>query len=321
MMYDYWSYGGADDAWARDVMFPFLKGAMRVYEEMLERAGDGFVLPVSVSPEYRRTSMNAWGRNASFQLACIHMLGEKLIDLCARFKQPERPVWREILARLPKACVENGTISLWEGTTLEESHRHHAHLAGIDPFDVIDPADEKWATIVHHSINHWIAKGMGLWTGWCIPWAARLHTRVGNAGMAELLIELWERVFTNEGHGTLHDCEINGLTLMGARATRNPHEIMQMDAGMGMVTAIVDLLCYAQRGVHHFFRGCPTHWETVGFERVHTAGGFVVSARRNQGAVTISVRSTRAGSFTYADPLSGEVKRVELSANETRDLM
>ena len=321
MMYDYWSFGGADDAWARDVMFPFLKGAMRVFEEMLSLENDTYVLPVSVSPEYRGAAMNAWGRNASFQLACIHMLCEKLIELSARFDEPQRPAWREILAKLPRACVEDGRISLWEGTPLEESHRHHAHLAGITPFDVIDPQADQWKTIVHNSINHWIAEGMGMWSGWCMPWAVQLHTRTGNAGMSELLIEIWERIFTNEGHGTLHDCEINGLTLMGARATRNPNEIMQMDAGMGMVTAIGDLLCYAQTGVHHFFKGCPDRWETVGFEGIHVAGGFVVSGTRDKDAVKISVRATQAGTFSYADPKSGEVRRVDLRDNETRQLM
>jgi hypothetical protein len=68
MMFDYWRYGG-DKSFLRRVTWPFMVGAMRVYEEMLERDGDEFVLPVSVSPEYRGKAMNAWGRNASFQLA------------------------------------------------------------------------------------------------------------------------------------------------------------------------------------------------------------------------------------------------------------
>jgi hypothetical protein len=322
MMYDHWSFGGADDAWAKHVVLPFLRGAMRVYEQMLERHGERLVLPVSVSPEYRGAEMDAWGRNASFQLACIHMLCEKLIELSSRFGEPTRPIWQELLDTLPVACVEDGKISLWEGTGLEESHRHHSHLAGITPFDVIDPADPKWKAIFDKSIQHWIHKGMGQWSGWCMPWAVQLHTRCGNAGMAELLIESWERVFTNVGHGTLHDCEIAGFTLMGADSLGNPHrnEIMQMDAGMGMVNAIGDMMCYAQRGVHQFFKGCPNRWETVRFDRIHCSGGFVVSGVRQRDEITLDIRATRDGVFAYADPMNGQVCRLDFKAGETRQI-
>ena len=328
MMHDYWSFGGADDAWAKDVLYPFLHGAMRVYEEMLDREGDLLVLPVSVSPEYRGAEMNAWGRNASFQLACIHYLCEKLIDLSARFGQTERPIWREILAKLPRACVQKlggkDRIFLWENTPLEESHRHHSHLAGITPFDVIDPNAPEWQEIVKHSVTQWIAEGMGHWSGWCIPWAVQLHTRAGNAGMAEMLLEMWQRVFTNEGHGTLHDCEIDGLTLMGAGASSrgsNWNEIMQMDACMGVVTAITDLVCYAQRGVYHFFKGRPKSWPAASFEGVRTEGGFLASGSWKNGETSITITATRDGTFKYADPKSADVKSVTLKAGEKSKLL
>src|SRR5437588_4336409 len=52
MMYDYWLYSG-DQEFLRTLAYPFMQGAFRVYEAMLTREGDRFVLPVSVSPEYR----------------------------------------------------------------------------------------------------------------------------------------------------------------------------------------------------------------------------------------------------------------------------
>ncbi len=324
MMYDYWSFGGTDDAWAKNVMYPFLHGAMRVYEEMLEKQDGKWVLPVSVSPEYRGAAMNAWGKNASFQLACIHYLAEKLIELSAQFDLPQRPIWREILAEVPVACVENDQIQLWQGTPLEESHRHHSHLAGITPFDVINPDDPAWQKIVAKSIRNWIYRGMGQWSGWCMPWAVQLHTRMGNAGMAELLIEMWQTVFTNQGHGTLHDCEIDGLTLLGAGANSrdsNWNEIMQMDAGMGMVTAITDLFCYSQRGVHHFFKGCPDAWRNASFDNLHTAGGFVVSGTREAGKATITVTATRDGVFAYIAPDTGQTIREIFNATDTKQLL
>lgn len=311
MMFDYWRFGG-DDAFLRDRAYPFMLGAMRVYQQMLERRGDGSLsLPVSVSPEYRGSAMNAWGRDASFQLAAIHMLAESLQAASRALGLAPDPSWDELREKLPLASIapnhwNTPSIALWEGLVLEESHRHHSHLGGITPFDVIDPADPSWAPIVKASFAHWIYRGMGLWSGWCMPWAVQLHTRIGNADMAVLMLEIWRRVFVNEGRGTLHDCNFPGLTLLGAREPNVPpeREIMQMDAGMGAVNAVLDLLLHERRGVHHLFAGCPASWRDVSFEGIRAAGGFLVSGKRVDGRVTEVeiVATNRAGTFSLRNP-------------------
>jgi hypothetical protein len=326
MMYDYWLYGGDLD-FLRAVAFPFMAGALRVYDAMLEREGDRLVLPVGVSPEYRGHALTAWGRNASFQLACIHWLCEALQRAAAALGETPDPRWDELRAVLPLASLygEAGheRIGLWDGTPLEESHRHHSHLAALAPFDVLDPADPAWQPIVERSLAEWIARGMGHWSGWCVPWAAMLHTRAGNADMAVLLLEIWQRVFTNEGHGTLHDCQFPGFTLMGAGATQGrpkDHEIMQMDAGMGVTTAILDLLLHTRRGVVYLFAGAPAHWPEVGFAGVRTAGAFLVDSRRAGGRVqAVTVRAEVGGTFRLSNPWDGPAVVRRAESTETID--
>src|SRR5690606_13361523 len=134
MMFDYYRMTG-DIGFLRERAYPYMRGAMRVFEEMLERQADGsYVLPVSVSPEYGGSAIWAWGRNASFQIGCIHMLIECLLEACRVLGETPRPIWREIQAKLPRACVQAGPdgrqrIVLWEGQDLDESHRHHSHWA------------------------------------------------------------------------------------------------------------------------------------------------------------------------------------------------
>jgi hypothetical protein len=312
MMYRYYLYSG-DVPFLREIAYPFMVGAMRVYEEMLEREDEGWVLPVSVSPEYRGSAMNAWGRNASFQLACIHNLCESLLAAAETLGEPPRPIWGEIQRGLPRAALYGSEgreqIALWEGTPLEESHRHHSHLAGICPFDVLDVDDPEWQAIYKMSLRNWIYKGMGLWSGWCVPWASMIHTRFGNADMAELLLEIWERVYTNEGHGTLHDCNFPGFTLIGTPLITTgvrPQEKMQMDAGMGVTAAIMDVMLHTRRGVNHLFAGAPKRWKRVAFEGVLTEGAFLVGAERVDGLVTrVDVHSKAGGRFRLANPWAG----------------
>jgi len=136
-----------------------------------------------------------------------------------------------------------------------------------------------------------------------MPWAAMLHTRMGNADMAELILEIWQRVFTNEGHGTLHDAHVPGFSLMGA-GRPNSNERMQMDAGMSATAAIMDMLLHTRQGVHYIFTGVPEHWSNVSFSRIRTDGGFLVSAHRTDGRVQeIQVQATwDSGAFRLAMP-------------------
>ncbi|MBN1872786.1 MAG: hypothetical protein JXA33_01035 [Anaerolineae bacterium] len=310
MMYRYYIYSGDVD-FLRETVYPFMLGAMRVYEAMLEREGDAWVLPVGVSPEYRGAAMNAWGRNASFQLACIHWLCEHLQKAATVLGEIPDPLWEDIRQNLPRAALIGSAggeeIALWEETPLEESHRHHSHLAGIVPFDVLDPADEMWSAIYERSLRTWIKQGMGMWSGWCVPWAAMLHSRFDNGEMAELLLEIWDRVYTNEGHGTLHDCVFPGFTLIGTPAIvpawrTFPQEKMQMDAGMGATAAILDMLLHTRRGVNYIFAGVPARWANVTFKGIRTEGAFLVSATRENGILReVRVYSESSGTFLLAN--------------------
>jgi len=319
MMYRYYRYT-LDRTFLRDRCFPFMQGAMRVYEEMLERTAAGIALPVGVSPEYGGADLDAWGRNASFQLACAHRLCEDLIEAAEALGVAPRPVWQEIREQLPRASLFGAAgrerIGLWDGKDLEESHRHHSHLAGITPFDIFPADDAAWRGILARSLDHWILLGPALWSGWCVPWAAMIHMHCGNGDAAEVLLELWERTFTNAGHGTLHDVDFHGISLMGRSyadprgrsGPENEHEIMQMDGGMSCTAAIQEMLLHTRRGVNYVFGGTPRRWRDVSFRRLRTDGAFLVSAERQAGqTVRIVVESRHGGTFRLANPWSNAV--------------
>lgn len=339
MMYQYVCQTGDND-FLIEVAFPFMKGAMRVFETMLEQGADGhYSLPVSVSPEYRGAQMNAWGRNASFQLAAIRRLAENLIEAAPAAGAQTEPVWQDILDKLPEYSVfeENGKsrIGLWDGVDLEESHRHHSHLGGICPFDTIDIADPEKHELINNSIFHWYKQGMGLWSGWCIPWASMLNSRLGNGDMAEMLLEIMIKVFMNEGRGTLHDCMFSGLTVMGFKKPlggeeqslveklspdRDMIDVMQLDAGMGAVVAVQDMLMHSRRGVNYIFSGVPRGWRDVAFENMPDERGFLVSAALVGNVLQpVRVRSVQGGVFRFANPWGNAVVRIE-SNGEVRNL-
>jgi hypothetical protein len=326
MMYRHYRYS-RDEDFLRETALPFMRGAMRVYEEMLEREEDGtFRLPVGISPEYFNSEGKGWGPDASFQLACIHRLCEDLLEACTVLGEEPKPIWEEIYEDLPKACLigEEGQerIALWEGQALEESHRHHSHLGAIAPFDVFEPHDEEWRPIVERSLREWILRGPGMWSGWCLSWASRISSRVGNPEAAEVWLEVFDRFFTNEGGGTLHDCRASGISLMGVSAMGGADiqaDKMQMDGGMGSVGAIHEMLLHTRRGVNHLFEGCPRRWGEVSFEGMLTDGAFLVSAARENGRVgPVQVNSKAGGTFRLSNPWETAIIR-RPGAEDTTD--
>ena len=302
MMYDYCDYSGDFEFLEKEV-FGFMKGVMNVFAKMLEEAPDGtLLLPVSISPEYRGTALDACGKNSSFQLAAIHALARNLLKAAELLNVEPDPFWKKITEKLPQCSLytQNGKpeIALWEGLPLEESHRHHSHLGGICPFNTIDPEADEWKEIVFNSNRRWTGKGMGEWTGWGITWASQLRSRLGNPEAAVLMLDLWKKCFTNKGGNSLHDGMFWGFTEFAFCNT-----VMQMDATMGAVSAVQDLFAHDINGVIHFFRGIPKSWKHCSFENLHLPGGMIASGEFKEGKrVSLCVKAERDTTLRFRLP-------------------
>ena len=140
--------------------------------------------------------------------------------------------------------------------------------------------------MIASSIERWVRLGMGEWVGWCIPWAAQIHTRLGNGNMAELLLKIWKDCFTNAGGGSLHDGRYKGYTIYSDFRG----EIMQMDGCMGVVTAIQDQFLFCQNGVLRVFYGFPHNSRNISFSRMFAPGGLRISGQIDSSGI-IQIRA------------------------------
>ena len=282
MMYRYVKYSG-DVAFLRDGGYDFMKGAMNVYRAMMEERGDRLSIPLGPSPEWGAADVRkAVGRDPSFQLAAAHRLARDLSDAAKLLGERPDPMWADVEKRLPLHSSDETGICLFEGQSLTESHRHHSHLAGYYPFDVIPTQGRKDRMLFERSLSTWAFRGTGAWTGWCVPWAAILHVHAGNPQGAVQFLRSWDAYFCDEGHGSHHNSVYSGFT-----ACENGRGIMQMDGQCAAATAVMELLVHEVEGKTEFFRGCPSEWEDVAFENLALSDGRRVSGRRLNGRVEI----------------------------------
>ena len=289
LMFRYVTMSGDID-FLRSDAYPLMKGALKVYRAMMEERDGRLSLPVSTSPEF--DTHKGWGRDASFQLAACHRLARDLIAAAEMLGEQPDPVWLDIEKRLPAASFSGGRpggeIELWEGLRLPESHRHHSHLAGYVPFDTIDYDDPALRRSTILSFNTWQREGMGLWSGWATAWAALLQVHMGHADAADLTLHIWERMFTNPGHGSRHDPYFPGFCLMRKNTfstAGEPMEIMQIDGAMAAAATVDEMMLHERCGVARVFQGAPARWRDASFRNVLSDRGVLVSAVRDRGAV------------------------------------
>ena len=326
MMFRYVTMSGDTDFLRTDA-YPLMKGAMNVYRAMMEEKDGQLSLPASTSPEFN--SNPGWGRDASFQLAAAHRLARDLIRAAGMLGETPDPMWLDVEKRLPLASFKGGKpggeIELWSGLTLPESHRHHSHLAGYVPFDVLnydDPAIRR-TTIV--SFNRWQCEGLGLWSGWAFPWAAMLQLHMGHADAADLTLHMWERMFTNPGHGSRHDPYFPGFCLMRKgtfSSCGESMEIMQIDGAMAATAAVQEMFVHERNGVIHVFQGAPLRWRETAFRNILSDEGVLVGALRMKGKVFyVDLEATHDAEIRLASPWKhGKVLTLKLAAGEKRRL-
>lgn len=312
MAWEHWRHAG-DRAVLEEVAWPLLRGAFGGYWAMCEEVDGRLSLPVSVSPEYKGCDLDAWGRDASFQLAAAHAVAQALAAAARELGREADPRWADLMARLPRWSTVGDAprIALWRGQDLAGSHRHHSHLAGIWPFKTIDPQREH--AVVEPSLKHWTWTGAGAWTGWCIPWAAVLCARCGAGDAAVAWLHWWRSAFTNCGHGTLHDPIEAGPSVMSRpwpleRPQPRDGELLQLDAAMGALWAVCELLLQDRADHLAVLPALPEAWAEADFDGISAPGGFLVGAtvRRRQVA-EVRVASRRGGELAIAPNLGDRV--------------
>ncbi len=309
----YWLYFQytRNKVFLRNRAYPFMLRVLRVYEEMLEEYEGRLSIPLAPSPEYGVSfkvgeSAVQEGRDPSMQLACVHMLIDALLEASEILNISPRPIWLDIKKRLPiYTLIDDGDgerIALWEGQDLEVCHRHHSHLGCIYPFDTLGKMDEKKRRIIDNSIDHWIAKGMGQWSEWCMPWAALIQIRLGFSEAPAILLDIWKEVFVNETLASVYLPRFRGISAHRKELISEPREkceIMQLEGTMATATAVIEMLAHKHSGIVKFFYGIPEKWKDISFSGIRLPGNFIAGASMKNGSVKkVVIKSLTGGEIT-----------------------
>ncbi len=328
----------------RDVAIPLLCKVLRVSRALLSVSDDGaYRFDVSVSPELGGANEDAWGVNASYQLAAIHACARDLsfcIRMCEgsdigriRMKVPDLSEMQsfagDVRERLPGyAGVRSGSHSLdelcvFEDTPLPHSHRHHSHLAGLWPLQTVS-ADGEDADAVTRALDRWVRLGTGEWSGWSFPWASIIHSHTGSPDTALHLLKTFLAFFCNEGYATSHDARHPGLTVLNGRP-----DIMQLEAGLGFSAAVLELIVRTDASFwesdhmahlqgYNIATSLPEAIHDLSFSRVRLPGAVLVSGEvRSRRLTHLEFESEQNCTIRVVVDASREHRIIELPAGRS----
>jgi alpha-L-fucosidase 2 len=201
--------------------------------------------------------------------------------------QEER--YRQLLAALPDYQINGeGGLQEWMHPDLEDvqNHRHLSHLYELFPGWAINQEDtpETYARAVRALELR--QNELGSMAGWSFSFMANLWARSGNGERALENLDLLLRGCTTPNLLSWgNDWRAQGLSCFWGQGALPP---FQIEAGMGFVSAVCEMLVRSRPGFLHLLPALPGAWHKG------TRAGDHDPLRRHGGSVLVG---ERAGAF------------------------
>ena len=263
--YDYYRYTGDEDLLRQEIL-PFMLEAAAFYEDYVVRDAQGKIVIVpSVSPENTPDNLmprnfqmhmghpNPAVRNATMDFAIMKELLTNLVSLSDTFPLDARRVetWKAILRDVPDYMVnEDGAVREWMDVELRDRY-HHRHLSHIYPMfpgeeitteSELFPAFEKAVDL----------RELGAMSGWALAHMSSIYARMARGNQAlDCLNTLAQGCLLNNFFTLHNDWRDMGVSL------RMDCAPVQLDALMGTVNALQEMLLYASANRLAVLPACP----------------------------------------------------------------
>lgn len=316
MTVQYWLGGGAwlaqhlwwyyrysqDKEFLQQQAYPFLKQAVLFYQSILKLGSDGRLhIPLSASPEYFSNELKAWTPDPTEGISLArNLLGHTIqASEVLGVDQQERAKWSAMEQSLAPYPVDESGLKVQPDAAYDRSHRHPMHLFPIFPGGDLNvegsPKDRK---LIARSIENWIFRGTGEWTGWSFPYASLIASRVRRRNQVLNELKIYEQAFIRP-----NGFHVNGDYHEYGYSTHE-YQPFTMEAECAFTAAVNEMLLQSWRGKIRIFPSVPDSWKTVSFNDLRAQGGFLISAEMVNGdIISASIAAPKGGEAKVVFPL------------------
>jgi len=303
--YLHWRYS-RDRNFLAERAYPYLSEVCCFLAAVTQVGKDGRrYLPLSSSPEIHDNTLKAWLKpNSNYDLALMRWAFTAAAELAGELGlQSDVDKWLAILAELPDFSYgPQGQLLLAPDEPLSRSHRHFSHLLAIHPLGLItwEDGDQAQRTILA-SLSELQKLGSEWWCGYSFAWLGNLAARAKQGELAAQALEIFAKAF----------CSINSFHLNGDQTrsgySKYTYRPFTLEGNFAAAAAIQEMLLQSYGGVIRLFPAIPKDWRTCAFTSLRAEGGFLVSARLEEGRVTfLQIEATADAELRLVDPFGVE---------------
>lgn len=280
--YEYFRYT-EDERFLKEDALPFMAETLRFYEDFLVQGLDGqYILYPSVSPE--NTPLNFMpddGRplahpmptavNATMDIAILKELLRHTMEAARLTGMYDADIarWQDMLDRLPPYELnEEGAVKEWQHPAFRDrqDHRHLSHLYPVFPGK--EMTRERDLGLFRGFEQAVRQRRLGAQSGWSLAHMASVYARLGDGAAALESLSVLARSCLLPNLFTLH----NDWRGMGV-CMDVPSAPVQLDANMGWVNAVQEMLLLVSPGRIRLLPALPPGWRKGSFTRWRVPGG------------------------------------------------
>ena len=299
--YDYYLYTG-DEKFLRQRAYPFMKESALFYEDFMvyDERGKLKSYP-SNSPEnnpdgdFEGAKQISVAINSTMDFALLKELLTNLVSAskCLGIDEDKRAEWEKMLLAIPEYEINgDGAIKEWMHPDFKDNyhHRHQSHIYPLFPgFEVNEENNPELFEAMRVAVNKRLVIGLKSQTGWSLAHMANIFARLNDGKGAKECLDLLIRFCTGKNLYTYHnDWRNMGVTLKYMHAGHAPY---QVDANMGFVSAVYEMLLYSDSDKIKLLPALPCELKEGSIEHIQARGGFDVSIYWSENDVRVKIKS------------------------------
>jgi len=260
--WEHWLVTG-DREFLRTRTLPWLQATAAFYLDFVQlRDGVAHFSP-SISPENSPAGKPMVVADATMDVAVCREVLCNLLEALRVLDESdaEEARYRELLAALPPYTANaQGGLREWLHPDLDDvqAHRHLSHLYGLFPGWEINYEETPELYEITTRAQELRDNELSSMAGWSFAFMANVWARLGNGDRALENLKVLLRSCTTPNLFTWHnDWRAQGLSMFWGHGARPP---FQIEAGMGFVSAVCEMLVGSRPGFLHLLPALPSAW-------------------------------------------------------------
>jgi alpha-L-fucosidase 2 len=249
-------------------IYPLMKRAFNVYLRVMHKGEDGkYHLPLTFSDEFGED------KDVSMNLALAKWGFKTLISCAEKFKIKETalPQWKEFVQNIASYPVDERGIKIGQNLSFDRPHRHYSHLFSIFPLYEMNIDDNKdQLVLMEKSINNYTNLDgdncMYKFSG-----ASSLWSALGNGDTALQWLQRSLQILPYK----VPTVSVNGFY--------SEHGWPTFESPIASTRSLLDMMLQSWGNTIRVFPAMPAEWKEAVFNNLRAEGGFLISAKRENG--------------------------------------